>query len=338
MAANFNRWENDPFFSAAEEVQESADRMDSIYRTWFNSMKGTSTELNREDLRRDLCTASDTAKWQLEEFERAVQNSYNDSNADEAKHRHRQFVLAIEGKVSMIQNSLQESAASNGNLLSPWIQLNEGECDELALFIYGPQSSLSSDKTETQIRSINENAVNSQAVDGPLTTNCLRCNCLPSVQTKDGNLFGLRRTASADIASWNIAIPEHELASHSSNGLIEVVPRRVPSFSAFGTMESVLNNKLPKSSSRKWKPEDDDVTFLRSQNRGVISCYERNKSCIENCDDCYDKQLYGWYGSLRRLVQRALYQVQYVRSKQITFGATLLLCMMGEHKDKYLNI
>lgn len=26
MASNFDRWEKDPFFSAAEEVQESADR------------------------------------------------------------------------------------------------------------------------------------------------------------------------------------------------------------------------------------------------------------------------------------------------------------------------
>jgi len=26
MASNFDRWEKDPFFNAAEEVQESADR------------------------------------------------------------------------------------------------------------------------------------------------------------------------------------------------------------------------------------------------------------------------------------------------------------------------
>lgn len=31
MASQFDRWEKDPFFSAAEEVQESADR----YKNFF---------------------------------------------------------------------------------------------------------------------------------------------------------------------------------------------------------------------------------------------------------------------------------------------------------------
>lgn len=30
MASSFDRWEKDPFFSAAEEVQESADRYNSL--------------------------------------------------------------------------------------------------------------------------------------------------------------------------------------------------------------------------------------------------------------------------------------------------------------------
>ncbi|KAF0922022.1 hypothetical protein E2562_023982 [Oryza meyeriana var. granulata] len=34
MATSFDRWEKDPFFPAAEEVQESADRMESVYRIW----------------------------------------------------------------------------------------------------------------------------------------------------------------------------------------------------------------------------------------------------------------------------------------------------------------
>lgn len=333
MASNFDRWEKDPFFSAAEEVQESADRMESTYRTWLHSLKNTSTEWNQEDLRRDLSTALDTAKWQLEEFERAVQNSYNNSDADEAKHRHRQFVLALEGKISLIQNSLQESASSNGNSSSPLVQLNKGEHDELALFLSGPQSS--QDRIEVQIRGINQSATNSDAIDGPSKSNCLSCNCRPllqdAVEAKEEKLCGIRRTASAcaDIASWNITIREDELASHSSTAQVEMLPKRVPSFSVFGTVESLPTLKLPKNGFRKWKPEED-VAFLRSQpqNRGANSCYERNKSCLDNCDDCYDKQLHGWYGALHRLLQRALYQVQYVSSMQITFWATLLLFMM----------
>ena len=35
MASHFDRWEKDPFFSAAEEVQESADRYTLIARLGF---------------------------------------------------------------------------------------------------------------------------------------------------------------------------------------------------------------------------------------------------------------------------------------------------------------
>ncbi|KAL6995411.1 hypothetical protein U1Q18_005548, partial [Sarracenia purpurea var. burkii] len=64
MASHFDRWEKDPFFSAAEEVQESADRMESTYRTWIYSMKESSSMWNSEELRRDLLTALGTTKWQ----------------------------------------------------------------------------------------------------------------------------------------------------------------------------------------------------------------------------------------------------------------------------------
>ena len=35
MASHFDRWEKDPFFSAAEEVQESADRYNLMARLGF---------------------------------------------------------------------------------------------------------------------------------------------------------------------------------------------------------------------------------------------------------------------------------------------------------------
>lgn len=37
MASSFDRWEKDPFFSAAEEVQESADRYHFVYLFIFPS-------------------------------------------------------------------------------------------------------------------------------------------------------------------------------------------------------------------------------------------------------------------------------------------------------------
>lgn len=62
MASSFDRWEKDPFFSAAEEVQESADRIESTYRTWVHAMKDDSSIWNYDELDRDLRTALGTTK------------------------------------------------------------------------------------------------------------------------------------------------------------------------------------------------------------------------------------------------------------------------------------
>lgn len=87
MASAFDRWEKDPFFYAAEEVQESADRyqislgiqfcsvpflkkrdgllwlfhfcrMESAYRRWMHEKEGA-------EVRRELHIALGTAKWQV---------------------------------------------------------------------------------------------------------------------------------------------------------------------------------------------------------------------------------------------------------------------------------
>ncbi|KAL8172050.1 hypothetical protein V2J09_023854 [Rumex salicifolius] len=317
MAANFERWEKDPFFAAAEEVQESADRMESTYRTWLHSIKDTSINLNLKDLRRELCTALDTTKWQLEEFARAVQTSYKNNGANEAKDRHCQFVLAMEVKISEIQKSLKELAASDSKPISPWVRMNDGECDELALFLSGP--------TKVQIRGMDEKKIASQA------------SVQPKVDVKGAKLSGHRRSASAsaDISSWNIKIGEDELPSHLPTVQVEMPLRRAPSLSVFvGAMDSAPLPKLPKNGFRKWKPTDcqqkDDAALLRPQPQSIQACFERNKSGFDNCDDCYDKQLHGWYGALRRLLQRSLYHVQYVRSMQTMFWAALLLFSLGK--------
>lgn len=104
MATSFDRWEKDPFFSAAEEVQESADRygiiegfvvpflllvilfwtlddsnvvvaspfcrLESIYWQWIQERKQASKlrgrrEFASAELHRELRTALGTAKWQV---------------------------------------------------------------------------------------------------------------------------------------------------------------------------------------------------------------------------------------------------------------------------------
>ncbi|XP_071724010.1 uncharacterized protein [Rutidosis leptorrhynchoides] len=297
MASSFDRWEKDPFFSAAEEVQESADRMQSTYRTWIHAQKDSSAAWNLEELRRDLHTALGTTQWQLEEFERAVQSSYGNSSTDDARDRHHDFIVAINDQISKIHDSLQEYALSDGNTAPSWVRLDEQECNDFALFLSGSSA----------------------------------------LEASSAKSYGHRRaaSASADISAWNIAIAGDAYPQNSSNGHFVLPPRKVPSVSGFlNSMGSVSKLKWSKNGFRKWKVTDshqeDDTALLEPAQleRGVHACYERSKSCLD--DDCYHKQLYGWSGAIQRQLQRSQYQMQYSRPAQLAFSTILLLCLIGE--------
>lgn len=337
MATSFDRWEKDPFFSAAEEVQESADRMESTYRTWIHAKKDASNILDAKELRRDLHTALGTTKWQLEEFAKAVQSSYKNGLADDARDRHREFISAIEDQISKIEKSLEESARSEGKVSLPWVRLDEGECSELALFLSGP--SAPNDKTIAKVNG-NDNEV-LQAVAEDSAPNHLK-NSIQSVgcssDAREEKPHGHRRTASASagIGAWQIAINDDSYLQNSSNGQLPILPRKIPSVSGFlNSMESAAKLNWSKNGNRKWKAADRfqeaDTALLRSSQltRGINACYEKSKSCLDSCDDYYDKQLYGWYGAIQRQLQRSQYQMQYSRPVQVTFWIVVLLCLIA---------
>ncbi|CAH8296973.1 unnamed protein product [Eruca vesicaria subsp. sativa] len=64
----------------------------------------------------------------------------------------------------------------------------------------------------------------------------------------------------------------------------------------------------------------EDAEAASSQNKSL----ERDKSCMECEEDCYDKQLHGWYGALQRQLQRSQYQMRYSKSVQATIWILLL--------------
>ncbi|XP_022132178.1 uncharacterized protein LOC111005100 [Momordica charantia] len=334
MASSFDRWEKDPFFSAAEEVQESADRMESTYRTWVHASKDESSIWNCDELGRDLRTALGTTKWQLEEFERAVKSSYINNTNEDARDRHREFIVAIEDQVSKTENSLQEVSESKGKSSLPWMRLDEGESNELALFLSGP----STGEDKTVVNNVVSDNGNSQAMDEESAPAC-SSNSLQSADRGDyreEKSHGHRRTASAspDIGSWKIAISGVDFQQGSLNGQSQPV-RKIPSFSGLlSTVESAPKLKWPKNGFRKSKVVDrhqeTNSTLLQSpqSTRGIIAGYVRNKSCLDSCDDFYDKQLYGWYGSIQRQFQRSLYQMQYSRPVQVTFSTILILLIV----------
>lgn len=144
MTANFDRWEADPFFSAAEDVQDSADRLESAYRSWVSARSVTDSDSSCSEglansvdiLRRELQTALGTAKWQLDEFDKAVKSSYLGRDVD-ASGRHKQFVKAIQSQISGIEKVMSDSVIEEGKKGIRWIQLDDREKDDLALFLCG---------------------------------------------------------------------------------------------------------------------------------------------------------------------------------------------------------
>ncbi|CAI8599317.1 unnamed protein product [Vicia faba] len=305
MASIFDRWEKDPFFNAAEEVQESADRVESTYRIWIHAMKNASSTWNSDELRRDLHTAMGTAKWQLDEFQRAVKSSYSKSSSDDARNRHQDFVAAIEGKISKVENLLQlHESVPLGTPLSP-------------------------SGGKLPVRFTGRNGVNPQLGDR---------NSVRAAVAVEEKPHGHRRVASADadISSWKIAVLDDAQQSTSSKDSSGHTPmHKVASVSRFfGSVESISKFKWPKSGYRKLKAMDnhqetDNAPLPSTEYDGAIDdCNETSKLCLHSCDGCYNKPLQGWYGAFQRQLQRSQYQMQYNRPVQIAVWIVIILCLI----------
>ncbi|XP_042002310.1 uncharacterized protein LOC121751602 [Salvia splendens] len=137
VANSFDLWQKDSFFSAAEEVQKSADLMESAYRAWLKSRKQALMSQHLDKLSRELQMALGTAKWQLEEFERAVCLSYRNKVDDITITRHKEFVSAIEDQISRVETALKVSLEVEGKKPFRWVNLDKEESDDLVHFLSG---------------------------------------------------------------------------------------------------------------------------------------------------------------------------------------------------------
>ncbi|KAJ0972706.1 hypothetical protein J5N97_020665 [Dioscorea zingiberensis] len=149
MAESFGRWESDPLFSAAEVVQDSADRMESVFRMLLHEQKLVQVESSDTKLlsqiqyhRRDLLTALETTKWQLEDFERAVSFaalSDKSNSRQNAIVKYREFIGAIREQIGQVERSVAPSM-TDFDRNSQWTSLNEQDRDGLASFLSGGDS------------------------------------------------------------------------------------------------------------------------------------------------------------------------------------------------------
>ncbi|CAH8322453.1 unnamed protein product [Eruca vesicaria subsp. sativa] len=169
VANSFDLWQKDVFFSAAEEVQESADTMESAYRLWIKEKKQGRVTVESDQLCIELQAALSTAKWQLEEFERAVRLSHGHCRDDTTLTRHKQFVNAIENQIYRVQSALQEALRENGKQPLRLVDLNKEERDDLAMFLSGSsltsESSINFRDSSTSSLAENPRGVNSCVID-----------------------------------------------------------------------------------------------------------------------------------------------------------------------------
>lgn len=114
MVANFFNWQLDHFFTAAETVQESADRLELNYRNWLRLLEADAgvqeaeqrvLAEGKEIQRLQLVTLCDTVTWQLEEFGRAIRKAGKTDGAS-ARARRLEFVEIIGNQVAAVRKGL----------------------------------------------------------------------------------------------------------------------------------------------------------------------------------------------------------------------------------------
>ncbi|OEL26090.1 hypothetical protein BAE44_0012893 [Dichanthelium oligosanthes] len=145
MAEGFGRWESDPLFPAAECVQDSADRMEGVYRLLLHERKvtqdGTSDGKFHAPIQyeRDVITALGTTKWQLEQFEREVNAaafSDKSKSRENAILKFRQFIRALAEQISQVEESL-DSLKIGSSRTPKHLYSSEYDGDGLASFLSG---------------------------------------------------------------------------------------------------------------------------------------------------------------------------------------------------------
>ncbi|CAA7393562.1 unnamed protein product [Spirodela intermedia] len=361
--STFDRWEKDPFFAVAEEVQESADRMESIYRRWMHEKKGHPKLEGEEEasgepeLRRELHAALGTAKWQLEEFDRASRsNGPANETDDDSRKRHSQFVAAIGNQILAVEGALKDLEIEGGRTPLVWVRLDEGERDELAMFLSGPQSSIEQKmRLVAPCTALNEGkkipplapgsgngwsetkGINREVrIDLPKSS--VVSNEPGAKDAREERKHGHRRAASvgADLGTWKSSISNEDSPRRSLNERPDMPPPKVLSFSGLSmAAESTWRIKWVKNGFRKWKGSDqhhtsDSIPLKTNQYSQDLDTFcEKGKSCLSDCgDESYDKQIYGCIGTFQRQLQRSQYQIQYGRPIQVIFWVALAFLLI----------
>lgn len=223
LASSFHEWESDPLFSAAEVVQDSADRMESLFRLLLHEQSLVRSEhpdprlLSSIDYhKRDLATILGTAKWQLEDFERAV-NSSSTANKSQAREdvisRHRQFIIAIREHINEVEKSVKGRSMDDSMRNSEWVNLNDQDRDVLASFLTGGNPTENMHPYEME-----ESSILSRFLD-PNSGVSLKDNEIVEHDSREFERVKMTGVGHADHYLDSANEDKRNVASHNSTGL-----------------------------------------------------------------------------------------------------------------------
>lgn len=343
VISSFDQWKKDVFFSAAEEVQESADTMESVYRMWIRERNdGLESEIS-DELMRELHTCLGTAKWQLEEFERAVGLNHENYPQEENKiTRHRAFVAAIRNQICCIEKTMNDSLLAEGKQPLRWVQLDEDERDEFETF-------LSSAPSPKPLPEFKDKFVDRESVGGfkeivtinkdakyvvevaakKSSTN----NDVKMVQEENSNVQ--RRTG--DSPEWKIVIADEEDMQKKLAAARPETRNRSSSLCGFlRGVESTARLKWFRNS--LWKAKREEHTQSRQGffsylglkginpfAQGFNGPSERGK---EDAKGTNTQQITGRFGGLQRNLHGSQSNVQFGRSLRITLLLVLTIFLI----------
>lgn len=281
MAASggLEQWQKDGFFQAAEEVQESADLMESVYRTWMRERSNGSGSEEVDDLQRELQTALGTAKWQLEQFERAVSSSNDKYSLEEGTvARRQQFVVAIEDQISRVEKEINGSLMDNGGQGLNWVKLDDEERDDLVAFLSAPAefySEMKSTDISDRVPSRQKNVPvgrNDQS-DPPLIIKDIYEVARTEISTVKSDvcglaeeLHGLRRNLSSANDHWKIDIGNNMDDDRKSSTGVQAASETTALSSIRRSAESITRvrwfwNSLWKSKRDEQRPLRYDMSY-----------------------------------------------------------------------------
>lgn len=276
MAApgGLEQWQKDGFFQAAEEVQESADLMESVYRTWLRERSNNSSSEEIEDLQRELQTTLGTAKWQLEQFEKAIGSSNDKYSLEEGTvARRRQFVVAIEDQISRVEKEINGSLMDDGKRGLNWVNLDEEERDDLVAFLSAPAelySEMKSTDSSYRIpsRKKNVSVVANDRRDPALFIKDIHEVCPREISSVKGDVCGLAEQLYGPITKlssgdhWKIDIGNESDVDRKSSPKVVQASSQTTALSNFRRSTESLT-RVRWFWNGLWKPKSDEHGPLR---------------------------------------------------------------------------